>query len=80
MNCLVFVIQPQKQCIHDDGFRMPPEWRQMCAFHDVMIDVLTSQGIHHYVIDFIDRKQRADFVVDKIKQAKKSLVRDGQDD
>ena len=72
----MFVIQPQNACIYDDGFRMRPKWQEMCTFHDVMIDVLTSLEIPHHVIDFLDRKGRVDFVVDKIKQIKKTLVRD----
>ena len=76
-NCLIFVIQPQKECIYDDGFRLPPKWAEMCQFHDAMIDVLSSLGIPHYVIDFLDRQERVKFVLDKIKKANLCLVCDG---
>ena len=51
--------------------------RKMCQFHDAMIDVLSSLGIPHYVIDFLDRQERVKFVLDKIKKANLCLVCDG---
>ena len=76
-NYLIFVIQPQKECICDDGFRLAPKWAEMCRFHDVMIDVLSSLEMPHYVIDFLDRQERVKFVLDKIKKANLWIVCDG---
>ena len=49
----------------------------MCRFHDVIVNVLSSLGIPHYVIDFLDRQERVKFVLEKIQKANCHQVCDG---
>ncbi len=69
-NTLLFLVAPQKACIHDDGFRMTPKWPELLRFHQDMKTLLNDLNIQYHEIDFLDRESRVQFVLDRIREVK----------
>ncbi|KAK3597453.1 hypothetical protein CHS0354_041867 [Potamilus streckersoni] len=75
-QALVFLVFPHPECAVDDGVRVPPDSEEQARFTQLLEDELRTNFIPYHKITMLDRMQRVDFVLDKVRQIKQDLVID----
>ena len=72
---MIFVFNPYEECLEDDGVRKVPTMPELLRFTECMYDVMESQGIPYHVISVLDREERVNLVLEKIRQWKPSVIK-----
>ena len=57
------MIEPQPECLVDDGFRMRPSMDELNEFTRLMIQIMNELGVKYHVIRHLDPNDRCQFII-----------------
>ena len=69
-NSILFVIEPHKELIENDNFRLTPKMEELESFTVYLKDLLKTHKIPFHTIQMLDRKDRVNFVIEKLQMTK----------
>ncbi|KAK3090691.1 hypothetical protein FSP39_013763 [Pinctada imbricata] len=67
-SALIFLVEPQQECIKDDSVRLVSTLSDLKYFTEVLKDIMKEEDVPFVCIPMLDRMERVKFVLDVIEK------------